>query len=473
MERTRNLPKLPLRETISASATDTLPRLLTSPILVNASIMVLLLLLGCSNPTGAGSNGGGDGSDGGEGGSGEATWQEIATLLANDRAADDEFGTAVAVSGDTVVVGAHREDDGSTRDTGAAYVFVRGSDGSWTQQAKLTADGEAALDALFGQSVGISGDSIIVGAPGEDDEVADPDRSNAGAAYVFVRDSGATWSRQARLTADTTEAGAEFGRAVAIHADIAIVGAPLEDRDSTNNAGAAYLFERDGSDQWGSPQRITGDSDNPGGDQFGSSVAITSDKALIGAVGDDDEGNNAGAVYTAIRGATVWSVESTKLTASDGGAFDLFGTSVALSGETAAVGAPTANASFETADSGAAYLFVFDADLSAFGNETKLLPSDPAFGDQFGISVAISGENVLVGASENDISNIDEGAVYLFSDAGDGGWSEIARFTDGDGASFDLLGSSVAIDGPTAVAGAPGVSAGANDTGKGFLYRYE
>ena len=151
---------------------------------------------------------------------------EVAKLTASDAAADDVFGNGfVSISGDTAVVGAYLNDDAGT-DSGSAYVFVRNGT-SWTQQAKLTASDAAAGDQ-FGFAVSISGDTAVVGAFGNDDA-----GSNSGSAYVFVR-SGTSWTQQAKLTASDAAAGDGFGVPVSISGDTAVVGAAGTSRCLTN-----------------------------------------------------------------------------------------------------------------------------------------------------------------------------------------------------------------------------------------------
>ncbi len=456
-------------------------------------VALTVVLAGCPNPAGGGSNngGGGGGNDGpgdgggpgggdpggdpggGDGGGTAPVWREIDTLFADAPGSFDAMGTAVAVSGDTAIVGAPNR-DGPARDTGAAYILVRTTDGQWNLQQMITPATDAALDDFFGTSVAIDGDTAVVGAPGKDDGAS----LNAGAAYVFVRGAGGQWTEQEKLTAGmSAQAGAEFGSAVAVHGTAAIVGAHREDLGAFTDAGAAYVFERDGTGQWGDPQRLIGDTNlSNGGDRFGVSVSITAGTAIIGAPGVDEPGPsgaaNVGAMYLSIRGATDWS-PTVKYTASDGTAGDRFGSSVAISGQTAIVGAVAGDASFDVADSGAAYVFGFNPDTGTYVEEEKLIASDAAFLDAFGAGVAISGNTAIVGAPDNDLNSSDEGAAYIFTSDGAGGWSETASLLASGGAGEDQLGTSVAISGITAVIGAPGLDQGANNAGGAYLFRFE
>ena len=266
-------------------------------------------------------------------------WSEQQKLTASDTAPGDTFGISVAISGDTVVVGADQDDSL----TGSAYVFVR-SGATWSEQQKLTTSDAATTDQ-FGHSVAISGETAVIGADLNDDVV-----SNSGSAYVFIR-SGTTWSEQQKLTAGDAASGDRFGWAVAISGDTAAVGA-IGNSDAGVNSGSAYIFVRSGV-TWTEQQKLTA-SDAAASDRFSWSVAVSGDTAVIGASEDDDLGAQSGSAYVFARSGVTWS-EETKLTASDGAASDKFGKSVAISGATAVIGASTHDDG--SANSGAAYVF--------------------------------------------------------------------------------------------------------------------
>ena len=219
---------------------------------------------------------------------------EVKKLLASDAEAGDRFGYSVAVSGDTAVVGARSEDAGGN-DAGAAYIFQRdeGSADNWGELKKLLASDAQPGDS-FGFSVTISGDTAVVGAVFED-----AGGDDAGAAYLFQRDQGGadSWGEVAMLTASDAQAGDLFGWSVAVSGDSAVVGAFFEDAGGLF-AGAAYLFQRDqgGADNWGEVKKLTA-SDAQGGDEFGSGVAVSGDTAVVGAALEDAGGSEAGAAY--------------------------------------------------------------------------------------------------------------------------------------------------------------------------------
>jgi hypothetical protein len=351
-------------------------------------------------------------------------------LNAGDAAAGDSFGISVAISGDTAVVGAKGNDDAGDN-SGSAYVFVR-SGGSWSQQAKLTAD-DAAIGDLFGYSVAISSDTVVVGAYQDDDA-----GTSSGSAYVFVR-SGGSWSQQAKLTADDAAADDLFGISVAISDDTTVIGAQYDD-----NSGSAYVFVRSGG-SWSQQAKLIA-SDAAAGDWFGGSVAINGDTVVVGAHGDDTWDNQSGSAYVFFRSGGSWSQQA-KLTGGElSAAYDWFGGSVAINGDTAVVGAEGNDDA--GSNSGSAYVFVRRSD--GWSQQAKLTAGDAAAGDSFGISVAISGDTAVVGAYKH---NIWTGSVYVFDRSG-GSWSQQAKLTTGDAAAGAAFGYSVAISGDTAVVGA-------------------
>jgi uncharacterized repeat protein (TIGR01451 family) len=317
-------------------------------------------------------------------------------LAASDAAANDFFGASVAISGDTAVVGADSDNFAGSR-FGSAYVFVR-SGSTWTQQAKLTASDASAGDR-FGWSVGISGDTVVVGAYLDDDA-----GESSGSAYVFVR-SGTGWTEQAKLTASDASAGDVFGLSVAISGDRVVVGAP-EDNAAGTGSGSAYVFVRSGP-SWAEQTKLTA-SDAAADDFFGTSVAISGDTVMVGAYLDDDAGSSSGSAYVYVRSGSTWT-QQTKLTASDAEAGDEFGISVAIVGDTIVVGA---NESFGSSDPGSAYVYVRSG--TSWTEQTKLTASDAAPFDVFGRSVAISDGTVVVGAIRDDDAGTDSGSAYVY-----------------------------------------------------------
>jgi len=376
------------------------------------------------------------------------SWSQQAKLTADDAAANDLFGASVAISGDSVVVGAFQDDDGGT-DSGSAYVFVR-SGSSWSQQAKLTADDAVAFD-YFGISVAILGDSVVVGAQQYSLFGGEP-----GSAYVFTR-SGSTWSQQAKLTASDAASSDAFGSSVAISGDTVVVGSPLDD-DGGSGSGSAYVFTRSDT-TWFEQAKLTA-SDHNTGDSFGDSVAISGSRVVVGAQGNNDGGPSAGSAYVFTRTGTTWS-EDAKLTAVDPAEFDYFGGSVAISDNSVIIGVD-GDDDFGTG-SGSAY--VFNRSGSTWSQQAKLTASDAAANDQFGISVAISGDSVIIGANFDDDGGSNSGSAYVFSRSGSS-WSQQAKLTADDAATEDFFGGSVSISGDSAIVGATG----GDDGGSAYVF---
>ena len=365
-----------------------------------------------------------------------------AKLTASDAASNDHFGGSVAISGDTAVVGARLDEapgTASNTDSGSAYVFVRSGD-TWSQQAKLTAS-DAAFQDYFGWSVAVSGDTIVVGASQDDDA-----GTQSGSAYVFVR-SGTTWSQQAKLTASDAAAADLFGFSVAISGDTIVVGAYRDD-DAVGESGSAYVFVRSGT-TWSQQAKLT--ATDPGFTDFlGWSVAISGDTIVVGARLDDAAAQNSGSAYVFVRSGATWSQQA-KLTPSDAALNDEFGYSVAVSGDTAVVGTPFDDDAGN--ESGSAYVFVRSG--TTWSQQAKLTAADAAANDRFGFSVAVSGDTVVVGAYGDDDAGTDSGSAYVFVRSGTT-WSQRAKLTASDATVADQFGISVAVSGDTAVAGARG-----------------
>lgn len=361
------------------------------------------------------------------------SWVQQEKLMAGDPDPFHLFGSSVAVSGKTAVFGAIFDDDDEVF-SGAAYVFIHNGD-SWSQQAKLKADDPEASD-LFGRSVAISGDTIVVGAFQDDDN-----GDSSGAAYVFVR-SGSSWSQQAKLTPSHSAAGDQFGYSVAISGDTVVIGA-IGDEDNGRSSGAAYVFVRSGGN-WSQQEKLTA-SDAAAVDIFGNSVAVSEDTIVIGAPGDDDGGTSSGSAYVFMRSAGNWNQQA-KLTASDVARGDEFGWSVSASEDKVIIGAH-----FDDSG-GAAYVFVRDG--SSWRQQQKLSANDEASGDDFGYSVTLLEDIAVIGAIDNDDKGEESGSAYVFVLNGSN-WIEQAKLTANDGAADDQFGWSVAVSGDMVVIGTP------------------
>jgi alpha-tubulin suppressor-like RCC1 family protein len=359
-------------------------------------------------------------------------------ITASDAASSDQFGYSVVIDGDYAIIGSVNNN--------TAYIFKRdGSTGVWAEQTKLipTSDSQNSTSDNFGQSVSISGNYAIVGAP----EYNHNQTTNAGAAYIFVR-SGTTWAQQEKLIASDLGGYDFFGRSVSISGEYAIIGAPLWDIGSSDTIeGVAYIFKRDGT-SWSEQQKLIA-SDAGANDNFGASVSISGDYAIVGAWPEDEGGSDAGAAYIFKREGTSWS-EQYKLIASDSQSNDNFGWSVDIDGDYVVIGAK--NGDSNVIDSGSAYIFKRDG--TTWSQQAKLTASDAAATDRFGWSVSISGNYAIVGAYNNDDNNASSsGSAYIFKRSGTT-WSEQQKLLASDPAQDDEFGESVAISEDCVIVGA-------------------
>ncbi len=384
-----------------------------------------------------------------------ATTQQ-AKVQASDAAYNDQFGYENGmIDGDTLVVGAHYDQpsgNGSHTQPGAAYVFTR-SGTTWSQQAKLVASDPEAGDR-FGSAAAVSGDTIVIGAKLED-AVA----SAAGAAYVFTR-SGTTWSQQAKLTASDGAVNDLFGIRAIIAGDTIVIGA----LQHNSRRGAAYVFTRSGT-TWSQQAKLTA-SDAAADDYFGSAVNISGDTVVVGASNEDAGGSNAGAAYVFTRSGTSWSQQA-KLTASDAASNDYFGgTAIGISGDTVAVGArlkPYSGYVYK----GAAYIFTRSG--TSWSQQAKLTASDAENGDQFGNTIAITGDTVVVGAHEEDTGGSNAGAAYIFTRSGTS-WTEAKKIQASDVGAGDEFGNFVGISGNTVLVTAYGEDTGGDNAGAAYTF---
>ena len=438
----------------------------------------------------------------------DPTLSQQAYVKASNTEGNDRFGSSVAVSGNTVVVGAFFEDsnatgvdgnqaDNSAGGSGAAYVFTR-SGTTWSQQAYLKASNTETSDS-FGWAVAIDGDTVVVGArleasnaTGVDGNQADNSANGSGAAYVFTR-SGTTWSQQAYLKASNSGAGDQFGFSVALDNDTLVVGAISERSNATgvdgnqadnsaNGSGAAYVFTRSGS-TW-SQQAYLKASNTGLGDQFGEVVAVDGDTVVVGAGAEDSNalgvnGNqvdnsatSAGAAYVFSRSGTLWTQQA-YLKASNTEAFDEFGRSLGIANETIIVGAAGEDsdatgvdgnqANNSAVNSGAAYVFTRSG--TTWSQQAYLKASNTGGSDNFGFAVAMDGDSAVVSARSEDSNAIgvdgdqannastNSGAAYIFNRSGTT-WGQLAYLKASNTGNADSFGYSAALDGDTVVVGA-------------------
>ena len=387
-------------------------------------------------------------------------------LVATDGAENDYLGWDVDVDGDTAVVGGIQQESSSP---GIVYVFTRSGD-SWAQTARLQAT-DSQVGDRFGQSVAIDGDTIVVGAPNH--IVGDKDA--AGAVYTFDRTGAPNRTQTAKLTvAAPAMAGGQLGGAVAIDGDVIAAGARA---DSTAGGmlshGAVYTFARTGAAQRNEQARFLA-SDREEGDQLGESVDVDGDTIVAGAWRKNNKSGPTflrGTAYTFDATRTGADDETGKLVPTDASGLDQFGMSVAIEGDTIVVGAN--KDSFPGSSyQGSAYTFARTGS-GARGQTAKLIPSDGQAEDSFGYSVDVDGPTIVVGSYLDDSSeNLADGSVYTFARSDpDPERNELAKLTAFAPDPYDYFGTSVAIDGDVVIAGASGDDVGENpDQGSATIF---
>jgi len=427
-------------------------------------------------------------------------------IKASNAESGDYFGYRVALSGDTLVVGAYGEASSTTgvngdqsnndaEGSGAVYVFMR-SGSRWIQQAYLKASNAEARD-YFGSSVAISGDTLVVGAYGESSNAtgvngdqSDNGGNYNGAAYVFVR-NGAVWFQQAYLKASNSAANNDFGISVAVSGDTVVVGAYLEDGSATGingsqaenfaeSSGAAYVFAR--NDGLWTQQAYLKASNAGAYDHFGASVALAGETLVVGAYGEGsnatningDQDNNratdSGAAYVFVRVGDTWTQEA-YLKASNARAYDEFGANVAISGDTVVVGASAQDSAAseisasddrtDAIDSGAVY--VFQRSDGSWKQQAYLKASSAHQYDEFGASVAVSGDVLVAGApfvGNTATGATDTGAAYWFTRSGNT-WAEAGYLKSSNSRVYDQFGTSVSVSDGTFAVGAYGENSAA------------
>ena len=372
---------------------------------------------------------------------------EQAKLVASDGAAQDWFGASVYIDGDYVIIGSYRDDDNGN-DSGSVYIFKR-EGATWSEQDKLIASVGNTNDH-FGESVSISGDYAIVGAP----------RNDNGAAYVFNRD-GETWSEQDKLTVSDGNGLYGFGMSVSISGDYAIIGAACADGNQFC-AGSAYIFKRDG-ESWSEQAELA----SPDGNSvygFGRPVCIDGDYAIVGAYDGYGNETDTGSAYIFKRDGISWS-EQAKLVASDGDTGDHFGESVCISGDYAIIGVrdDDDNGNY----SGSAYIFKREG--MSWSEQAKLVASDIEANDWFGWSVCISGGYAIVGVRGDDDNGNLSGSAYIFKRY-DETWIEQIKLIPSDSDEYDFFGESVSISGDYAIGGADGDDDNGSGSGSAYVF---
>ncbi len=396
--------------------------------------------------------------------SGEPTTQDQ-RVVASDPGTGDRFGTAIAIDGDTMVIGAGFGDEF----TGAAYVFVRTGD-TWIETQRLVPADSQTFDG-FGFAVAIEGDTIIIGASLSSPFVAPGELQGTGAAYVFMR-TGDTWTETQKLSADAPQADGRFGAQLAIDGDTLVVGAPAVE----DSAQATHVFTRT-NDSWTETQRFAipdADPQNFGTHAFGNAVAIDGDTILVG------EASSLGnfretPVYVFTETNGTWD-QSQILVPTDpegigGGGFGL---SIAIDNDTIIIGAPETRTAL-LRDLGAVY--VFSQSGTAWTQTQRLQSANPQADDRFGRTVAIDGDTAIIGADTRvtiggpaPMDDVDESHVSVLTRIGTT-WTVTQQLARSDAQTINGFGGPVAIADETVVVGAFAGEAGdIEDAGAAYVF---
>ncbi|HEX2622116.1 MAG TPA: FG-GAP repeat protein [Phototrophicaceae bacterium] len=319
------------------------------------------------------------------------TWLQQQQLIASDGAADDLFGNAVAIDGDTIIVASWNDNVNGHPYQGSAYIFTR-SGNTWTEQQKLILDDGAEND-VFGVAVALQGDTALVSAPDKD------------TVYTFTRSDG-SWTQQQTLVPDDVETHKYFGEDIAISGNTVAVASEYYDVDNDPTYGAVYVYTTDGT-TWTQQQELT-ESVEPDHNTFARSLDLEENTLVVGS---DYDNNQRGSAYVFTRAGDTWT-EQQRLIASDGAALDGFGWSVSIAGNHLVIGALIDKVGSNIFQ-GSAYVFTYDG--AAWIEQEHLTASDGEEGDEFGWSMSMSGNTVVIGAIIDDIDgHIDQGSAYVF-----------------------------------------------------------
>jgi len=302
----------------------------------------------------------------------------------------------------------------------------------------------------LGPSLSISGSYAIVGS-----SCIDENGNDSSFSYIFERDISGNWQKLDKLATSDVESGDCFGISVSISDGYAIVGSALDD-DLGDNSGSAYIFERDITGNWQEAAKLTA-SDGNSEDNFGFPVSISGNYAIIGSDSDYNGQDfiGSGSAYIFERDSTGNWREVSKLTPSDGVNYDLFGSSVSISGSYAIVGSSNHDGLYS--NSGCSYIYERDT-TGNWQEMAKLTASDGAEYDNFGMSVSISGNYVIVGSPFSDGNGINSGSAYIYERDTTGNWQEVAKLTASDNRYNSFFGYSVSISNGYAIVGSPGDS---------------
>ena len=375
-------------------------------------------------------------------------------LSTPDAFVEQNFSWAMAIDGDTAVVGAPNHSVVADAGSGAAYVYVKTA-GAWQLQQKLTAS-DAAPHSFFGISVAIDNDTIVVGAHG----IANA----SGAAYVFAR-TGSTWVQQQKLTGSENSPSDSFGLSVGVDGNTIVCGAFGNSAFNTITWGTAYVFTRSGS-TWTETQKLAA-SDAGDFNSFGGTVAIGDGTLIVGAIGN---AGFSGAVYVFTFDGSKW-VEQEKLHAQDATPKTNFGYRLGISGDTMVVASEgRVNETIDTSIPAAVY--IFRRTPSGWHQQKRIRITDADLLGQFGLTAAVSGDTIVIGCPNDFTIAPYSGSAYIFKRNGESNWTFYQKLFASDAARDDVFGSAVAISGDNVFVGALGKSDVAFFAGAAYVYGF-
>lgn len=383
------------------------------------------------------------------------TRKESQILSAPDAAAGDIYGGAVGISGDFALVAAEWDDDDG-KDSGAVWVFKK-TDAEWVRTQKLRAP-DAAEGDNFGRSIAMHEDVAVIGTHWDDT----PQHKNAGSAYVYRR-NGSTWELEQKLMAPDGATWDSLGNAVSIEGNWIAVAACRKDLVG-KDSGAVYMFRFDG--QTWSQTQILKPRLSAAADQFGRGVWISGNALLVGAWLQDSRGADSGAAYVFRERGGTW-MEEQKLTPEDGKAGDNFGFSVSLDGDTALVGAHK-NAAGQH-DSGSAYVFRFDGEH--WSQEQKLVAFQPLKNASMGWAVVLQGDLAIVSEHYfyNKVLPRVPGKAFVYERT-ENQWQLTRQLAPSDGHPGDVFSFHIALDHGTAVLGSWRHHHAGKDSGQAYVF---
>jgi len=379
-------------------------------------------------------------------------------FIPSDGRSGEQFGASCSASEDTLVVGSYRDADNGIS-AGGLYTYARDHSGRWMPSGNITA-WDGAENDLFGLFIDIDGDTLVTGAIGDSDR-----GTNSGSVYVYGRPDGINWIPSTKLTASDGAAGDSFGGSLALSGRTMLAGAFLDD-DRGTDSGSVYVFNADPVGRWHESGKLTA-SDGASGDHFGLFMDATESTAVIGA----PNSNGLGAAYVFERLPNGEWLEMARLSEDALPEGAEFGGAVAISGDTIVIGAPNDDQAGVASGS----LFIYQREADGFWNlQRKLTASDASLHAQFGRSVVIDGDDMVVCSPYDDDNGAGSGSAYLFKRNDGGVWLETTKFLASDGRSGDMFGGFMpAIAGDSVLVGARYANHNGADSGAAYLFDLE